>query len=253
MTNKNHDEVMTTKALDLNSPLPLHYQLREIIRFESLNGDLVDENGKIPTENDLIKRFQVSRITVRQALNTLVEQGFIYRERGKGTFLKTNQAENWSGKLMGFAETIHAAGWKPGAQVMAYGKVKKVTQNVQRKLLTSSVWELKRLRFADNIPIAIEHSYFPKRIGKMFEKQDLSSILVYKYIESQPNILLRNGKQFISAKNASLKEAEVLNISEGAALLSIERTIYSADQQPIEYLNAIYTPEYFTYLVDLSR
>jgi len=95
--------------LKSDSPLPLHYQLREIIRFEALNGDLADKDGKMPTENELIERFKVSRITVRNALDKLVDQGLLRRERGKGTFLKSNTAVSTSGELGSIVMTISLA------------------------------------------------------------------------------------------------------------------------------------------------
>jgi GntR family transcriptional regulator len=240
-------------TLDLNSPLPLHYQLREIIRFEALNGDLADENGKMPTESELMDRFNVSRITVRSALQNLVDQGILHRERGKGTFLKTNSVENWSGKLLGFSESIAAAGYAPGAKVLKHGKAPQAPHYVRQKMLEMSLWELRRLRYADETTIAIEHSWFPEDIGEFFDRRDLSKLVTYKLLESEYGIFLNSGKQTVSAVNANEEEAELLGVEPGTALLFIERLIYSSEQRPIEFLESVYRPDYFQYSVQLQR
>jgi GntR family transcriptional regulator len=241
------------KGLNPHSPVPLHYQLQEIIRQEALNGNLADENGKVPTEFELIDRYKVSRITVRNALNRLVEQGLLRRERGRGTFLRSNEVENWVGSLFGFSEMITASGMKPGAKMLYKRFVHDLPERVATQLKVQSAWEYKRIRLADDNPIAIELSYFPVDIGHVFDQIDIDSTLIYRFIESNLGIALNNGRQVISAVNAVQEDAEILNVSVGEALLYMERVIYSIDQRPIEYLEAVYVPQYFQYVVQLRR
>src|SRR5690625_3136561 len=89
------------KSIDFDSEVPLKIQLRDIIRSLLLNKQLVKSDGQIVAELELVKMFNVSRVTVRSALQMLVEEGVIIRERGRGTFLRNNYPENWMGKLMG--------------------------------------------------------------------------------------------------------------------------------------------------------
>lgn len=240
--------------LNHSIPIPLHYQLSEIIRNELLNGNLVDENGKMITEAELSKRYQVSRITVRSAIKPLVDEGLLWRERGKGTFLKTNKVENWVGQLMGFSETIKAAGFQPGGKVLSKGQLTRLPQKIKESLNIDQGWELKRLRYADDIPIAIEHSVFTADIGAELEKQeDLDNILTYRFIEDELKINLHEATQLISAVNASKKESEMLGIAERDALLYMERSTKSLDGKPIEFLQAKYRPDYFHYVILLNR
>jgi GntR family transcriptional regulator len=245
--------VPPNNAIVFDNGIPLHLQVRDIIRYEALNDKIVDANGKMPTEFELVKRFGVSRITVRNALQTLVDEGLLVRERGRGTFLKTNQPENWVGQLMGFTETIKEAGFTPGAKILAMGMTKKFPENVKSTLDTPVVWELKRLRFADDKPIAIEHAFFPPEIGLELEPQDLLSIAMYKFLEEELYITLKEAKQMISAVNANEYESEQLGIEENEALLYMERITYSNDRKPVEFLKAVYCPYYFQYMVQLTR
>jgi GntR family transcriptional regulator len=240
--------------LNHNSPIPLHHQLTEFIRKELLHGRLVNQSGKLPTEYELAEQFQVSRITVRSSLNTLMNEGLLDRKRGSGTFLKSNQSENWIGQLMGFSETIEASGVKPGAEVLNKGTIKNPSKKVKEQLMLEEVWELKRLRFADGQPIAIEHSYFPKEIGMEINKQKgLNEILTYQFIEKELNINLHEAKQVVSAVNADPEEAGILKVPEGEALLYIERVTFSIEGKPIEFLQSVYRPDFFQYVVKLNR
>ncbi len=245
--------VKSGQKLDPNSPLPLHHQLRETLRYELLNGDLVDANGKIPTEAEICKHYGVSRITVRNAIQSLVDEGLLTRERGRGTFLRSNKVVSWIGQLMGFAEAIEKAGFKPGSEVISHGLTTTFPRRVKNNLRIDTIWELKRLRFANEQAIAIEHNYHPPEIGLELAKQNLQSVLIYKFIEETLGIILSEGDQYISAVNAGEEEARILGVMPGQALLQIERVSYSLDQKPVEYLRAIYRPDYFQYSVKLSR
>ncbi|CAG7621274.1 HTH-type transcriptional repressor NagR [Paenibacillus solanacearum] len=253
MDKQPRDPPIGTNEIDFRSPLPLYHQLQEIIRNEAMQGTIGDESGKMPTEQELMERFKVSRITIRHALKILEDEGIVRRERGRGTFLQTNQAEHWSGQLLGFAETISAAGMEPGAKMLAYGLRQNVSLDVRTHLKGTSAWELKRLRYANQVPIALEQSFFPPEIGKRMEERDLQSMIVYKFIESNIGISLRNGKQWISAINAGKEEAELLEVEEGSALLHLERVIFDSTQTPVEYLKAVYRPDQFHYTIHLHR
>src|SRR5436309_5654241 len=152
---------------------PLHIQVRDTIRRQVRAGELIDKSGRLMTEAELGKHFGVSRITIRNAIKPLVDEGMFERERGRGTFLRTNQPENWVGRLMGFSETIRDTGYQPGAKVLLQGMTNKHDADIRNQLRERAVWQLKRVRLADNIPIAIEHAFYPPDIGLELEKRDL--------------------------------------------------------------------------------
>lgn len=241
------------ETIDFESAIPLHLQVREIIRKGVMDGSLVDENGKMPTEAELVERYKVSRVTIRNALQALVDEGMFIRERGRGTFVKTNQPENWVGRLMGFTETIREAGFEPGAEILHKGMTNKHPEEVKIQLQQNAVWELRRVRLADDIPIAIEHAYYPPEIGLEIENQDLISIAMYKFFEENLGIYLKEADQRLSAVKADKTEAKVLDIEPNEPLLSLERISYSQENRPVEFLKAVYLPAYFQYTVKLTR
>jgi len=241
-------------VLDHDSPIPLHHQITQILRNEILTGDLVSEEGKVPTETELAQSFGVSRITVRTAIETLVSEGLLWRKRGSGTFLKTNTMEHWAGRLMGFSESITGAGFKPRGKVLKQQMVTSLPEEISEYLIEDSAWELKRLRFADEKPIAIEQSFFTREIGmKLRTQTDLDNIVTYQFIENELKIPLSEANQLITAINANEEEAQILNISERDALLYIERLTKSRDGKIVEFLRAKYRPDYFNYVIQLNR
>src|SRR5699024_96939 len=190
---------------------------------ETSRGTLANKTGKIPTEKELSKRFKVSRITVRAALDGLQKEGLLTRRRGSGTFINANKVEHWKGHLLGFSEALNIAGYTPGARAIKSGIKKNLSLNIKEQLELNSAWEIKRIRYADQFAIALEHSYFPIHIGFEFEKNDLDDLLIYNYIEQELNISLDSGRQTISAVNADEELANLLNVSIGEALIYVKR------------------------------
>ena len=235
------------------STTPLHIQVRETIRKQVRDGELIDKTGRLMTEAELGKHFGVSRITIRNAIKPLVDEGMFARERGRGTFLRTNQPENWVGRLMGFSETIKDAGYKPGAKVLQQGMTNRHDAEVRERLRERAVWQLKRLRFADDTPIAIEHAFYPPDIGIELEKRDLIDILMYRVFETELGFDIKDAQQTISACVADATTAKLLGVSVGDPLLSIERLTTCAQGRPLELLRSVYLPEYFRLSINLTR
>ena len=232
---------------------PLHSRVREAIRREVREGGLVDASGRLMTEAELVKHFGVSRITIRSAIRPLVEEGMFARAPGRGTFLRSNRSENWAGKLMGFSETIKEAGYEPGARILHKGMTKGHDEGVRAALRERAVWELRRLRLADDTPIAIEHAFYPPDIGLELETRDLSSIVMYRVFERDLGLDVEGADQTIGAALAGAPDAALLGVEIGSPLLTMERLTTSASGRPLEFLRSVYLPDYFRFTINLSR
>jgi GntR family transcriptional regulator len=116
--------------------------VREAIRRQVRNGELVDESGRLMTEAELVKHFGVSRITIRNAIQPLVAEGIFSRERGRGTFLRSNEPEHWAGRLMGFSEILKDVGQEPGARIISQGMTNRLEPDVRDALRERAVFEL---------------------------------------------------------------------------------------------------------------
>lgn len=232
---------------------PLHIRIREAIRRQVRDGELVDGSGRLLTEAELVKHFGVSRVTIRSAIRPLVDEGMFARSRGRGTFLRSNKPENWVGRLMGFSETIRDAGYEPGAQILHHGMTNQHDAAVRTLLKERAVWELKRVRLADETPIAIEHAYYPPDIGLELEKRDLTSIIMYRVFESDLGLDIKEASQTISATAADRLNAGLLGVEVGSPLLAMQRLTTSAAGRPLELLRSVYLPEFFQFTIQLTR
>lgn len=242
-----------TDRSSAQNALPLHIQIRESIRRQVRNGELIDADGRLMTEAELGRYFGVSRITIRNAISPLVHEGMFARSRGRGTFLRSNQPENWVGRLMGFSETIRDAGYQAGARVLQQGMTNRHDSEVKETLKERAVWQLKRLRLADDTPIAIEHAFYPPDIGIELEKHDLISIIMYSVIEEELGHQIGEAKQTISAGLTDVTTSKLLGVDEGSPLLTIERVTFDKDGRSLELLRASYIPDYFRLSISLTR
>lgn len=232
---------------------PLHVQVRNAIRRGVEDGGLVDASGRLMTEAELGERFGVSRITIRNAIRPLVEAGMFARERGRGTFLRANRPEGWMGRLLGLSEAVREAGYEPGARILHQGMTNRHDAVVRERMGLRAVWELKRLRLADDTPIAIEHAYYPPEIGLDLEARDLTTILMYRVFEEELGLALRDADQWIGATLATEADAALLGSTAGGALVSMERLTRCVDGRPIELLRSVYRPEYYRFSIRLTR
>lgn len=242
-----------TPRIDASSKVPLHIQIRNAIRRDALAGSLVDPEGRLMTEAELGAHFGVSRVTIRNALQPLVDEGMFSRERGRGTFLRSAAVENWVGRLMGFSETMREAGYAAGARILEKGMTNRQDAEVSEKLAERAVWHLHRLRTANDIPVAIEHAFYPPDIGLELEHRDLESILMYRVFEDDMGLTIHEADQTIGAVTADEATASLLGIEPGRALLSMDRLTVSTGGRALEFLRSVYVPEYFRFAIKLAR
>lgn len=233
--------------------VPLHVQVRTLIKERSVVGDLVDEEGRLKTEAELVEIFDVSRVTIRNAIAPLVEEGVFARKRGNGTFLRTNVQESWVGNLLGFQELAEIDKYEAGAEILSQGMTADQDPAISEALGERAVWHLRRLRTANGDPMAIEQAYYPPEIGLKLQEYNLADIKVYKVLEDEFSIDVVKAKQDIKAKLATEEEAKLLNVALGSALLTSIRLTLTPQDRVVEYLHSIHHPESFQFSIDLVR
>ncbi|MDB5084209.1 MAG: GntR family transcriptional regulator [Bacilli bacterium] len=240
-------------SLDSRLPLPLYYQLKEIFD-DKIQSGVWPVGQMIPTENELIRMYKVSRTTVREAITALVNEGKLQKKQGKGTSVCQQKMEERLGRLTGFTEEMESKGFVPGAFVLSMkeivpkGQVKEVLLGDKEGVILF----IERIRLANSEPIAIERSYWPQQFGKLFQGMDLSVIAFYKVLEDS-GILLKYADETITAKSSSKTDAKLLGIKEKAPLLCMERISYSVYDEPIEYTFTDYRSDRYTYRVQLQK
>lgn len=173
--------------LNTENPIPLHIQLKHLIQSEIQAGKYQD---KIPSERELMQRFNVSRSTVRESINHLVHEQVLEKVHGKGTFIKSKvTVHEWLNTLNSFTETVRNMGMVPSAQLL-YMKESCDDDKVKSILSAEQVFTFTRLRMADQLPIAIERHFYTNKLGQQLKKFDLNSSTIYDLLENELNVAL---------------------------------------------------------------
>lgn len=226
-----------TTGIVRNSKLPIYHQLYEILR-NGINQGRWQPGDLLPPESELIDRYQVSRITVRQALDALVNEGLIYRQRGRGTFVAQPTVEQGLTRIVSFTEDMRQRHVQPGTQVLA-AEIKPATPELAEKLEIEPgepLACLERLRLADDEPMSLEQSHLVHRLCPGVLSGDYAHTPLREALEQQYGLRLVRAKQVIRASAAPAKLAKKLGIAPNAPLLAIERVSYSPQNVPVEFL-----------------
>lgn len=236
------------------SPLPRYYQLKEIMREKIRNGEWLP-GDLIPSERELGEQYGISRMTARQAITELVNEGLFYREQGKGTFVSRHKITQQLIRLTGFTEDIRARGQRPGTRVISAEMVAADEMIAERLRIKAGelIFRLRRLRLADDEPLAIETSQLHFQGCERLLEEDLEQNSLYRLLENKYGLPLMEAEQELEAGLAGDKEAELLNISIGSPVLFIRRTTYTDRDQPIEYAKSVYCGSKYTFFTNMKR
>lgn len=226
-------------------------QLYEILADKISSGEW-KPNDCLPTEKELCQRYALSRITVRDALNLLAKDGYIYRKQGKGTFVAVRPIEQKLTKLYTLRENIEAKGMVPHNKILSYktipaaGKVKEVLQLTDG----ASVYELIRCLYASDIPYAVETSYIPVDLCPGMTSDTIRNQGLYKTMQSY-NAVPEHAVEKLSAVPVNREDALLLRIRPSDISIRNERTTYS-HTGIMEYTVTMIKNDFFSYTVELS-
>jgi GntR family transcriptional regulator len=233
-------EGFTPADIDKKSPIPYHYQLTELIR-NLISQEKWVKGDKLPSEREFCETFEISRITVRKALDSLEAEGLIQTNKGVGTFIREKKyLEKWAGLPTSFSDSLVKQGFLVQTQVLGLETVPP-TEKIRLELnmpLDAPVVHIRRLRFITQEPILLVSSYLPRHLVPDIEKHDFTLKSLYKVLKEDYDIEIDKVKRGIEAIAATEEEARLLQVHTGAPLLQIENTSYSLDGKPVEYFLA---------------
>jgi GntR family transcriptional regulator len=236
------------------SAVPLYQQLFEILREEIVSGRL-EADRRVATEFELMRRFGVSRTTVRQTIARLRKEGLISVHRGKGTFVGRGRIEPELSALTGFVEDMHALGLTASAKVLGVEDVKAADQVAGNLGMPTGqlVTKITRIRLAEAVPVSFEYSFLPLELGRRVAGENLEVSPIFSLFEDKYGITLGEALYRIEAARASRVVAEALEIERGAPVLAIERTTYSTAGQPVDFEQMFYRGDRIRYSMRLKR
>jgi len=241
------------QKIDRNAPVPLYYQLK-LILLNMINEGELQVGDLIPTEKELGEKYDLSRITVRAAIQELVQEGYLERRQGIGTFVAEPKLRRGIGNLTSFSMDMSRAGHKPGSLLLEFG-IEKAIGAVATALKIpegQNVWLIERLRTVDDEPISHSISYLnlPKEV--VLTKEQLEKEVSLWALLEEMNIIITEVEDTVQAITANSRQSRLLKVQVGAPLLLIEGISYGKNGVPIEYSRAVNRADRFKYTIRVT-
>lgn len=223
----------------------IHDQIKD-----EIENDVWKIGQRLPSERDLAEYFSVSRMTLRQAITLLVEEGVLQRKVGSGTYVASTRVQEKMRGTTSFTEIVHSQGKTPSTHLISYQK--KLASETEMKHLdlkpSDYVIRMERIRYADNIPLVFEVASIPEKLIADFDKTAITKHFFRTLVENGYEI--GKSQQTIYAKSASERVANYLEVSKGHAILALTQVSYFTDGRPFEYVRSQYVGDRFEFYLE---
>jgi GntR family transcriptional regulator len=240
--------------VDAHSHLPLHAQVEEAL-VKSMATGLLSPGSRLPSEENLVERFEVSRTTIRTAIQSLVARGLVEIRRGKGTFVTQPTITQELTELTGFVEDMRALGREASARVLDRRLVA-ASETVARQLSLqrgAAVARIQRVRLGDGIPLSFDETYLPQELGEKIMADDLENQPIFSLLEQKYATPLIEAEYRLAAVASHGTVARALGIEAGSPIFLIERTTFSASRRPVDYERLYYRGDHIRFVTRLAR
>jgi GntR family transcriptional regulator len=233
--------------------LPRYYQLKEILEKRILSGEFQPED-RFPTDEELCLEYNLSRGTVRRAVDLLVDEGRLRREQGRGTFVTSPKLSPVYFRLAGFDEDMRQRGREPSTRLLRLRSFP-ATQEIATRLnlqVGETVIEIARLRLADGIPMAYETRYLAYRLCPQIMDDDLEHNSVHHLLIDKYNIPLIRACHTIEARVLSRAETKLLQVRPSSAGFVVDRVTFTIDDQPVTWYRTVYRGDEYRFIAEFQ-
>ena len=232
--------------LSAEDSAPLYLQLQRVLR-QAIESQVLAADEALPAERDLAEAFEVSRVTVRKALDGLVDAGLLTRRHGAGTFVATRVEKNFA-TITSFTEDMQARGRHPHSEWLARSEGLVTPEEAMALGLSpgTRVFRFTRIRYADEQSMALEYSTIPASFLGELDAVDES--LYAALGNARPVRVL----QRLRAVLFSADQAELLGIDAGAPALEVERRGYAQDGRTVEFTRSLYRGDSYDYVAEFG-
>jgi GntR family transcriptional regulator len=238
--------------LNHHSPIPLYYQIEELLR-EKIEAGVWKPGTTLPPERELCELFAVSRGPVRQALRNLENAGLVYPVQGKGVIVKEppfrpNPLINAS-----FFKEIERLGLKPSSTIISRATVVPTPEVVQILQLDSNakILLIKRLIKGDAVPLALAVTHLPEQLFPGIDTGDLTEMALYDLIIKKYKIVINKVRESFEPVLSDEATARLLNLNTQKPSLMVHRIIYSA-LKPVDYTTLLVNADRCRYTLEMS-
>ena len=242
------------KRVNKHSFVPLYYQLKDIIT-EMIENEELKPQDPIPSERELCEYHGVSRMTVNKAITSLVSEGLLYREQGKGTFVARPKERHSLSELRSFTEDMRRQGMTVETRMISFQK-RPVTKKLEKALQLregQQVFEIRRLRIVSGEPYALETAYIPTHLCEDLTAEKLENKSLYAILSEVYQLEMVYAYQTIEPVIIDDYESMLLQVEKNSLGLLFSRKTYLQDHTPMELTKAIYRSDKYKYEVMLKR
>ena len=248
--------ILDSISLDKSIPVPLYYQIKKQL-LALIENASIKEGELLPPENDLCRMLDVSRPTIRQAFTELVNEGYLNRYKGKGTFVSTPKVnDRFFSKLETFHDEMVEKGYNPNTLVVKLEKIKGPHEANERLSipLNAPLIYLSRVRSVDTVPLVYVETFLPYDEYKDLMNVDFRVNSLYDSLEKMYNKRVNRVRREFVAASAHKREAELLQTTRNKALLLVKTVAYSGTTpNPVEFSIARYRGDLNKFNVEVSR
>ncbi len=238
--------------IDKSKPIPLYFQVKEDL-MEKIKKGQFKVNDLIPSETELQEQYDVSRITIRRAIQELVQEGLLSTQQGKGTYVSEPKASQELNLISSWAETISNLGMNHKSSIISLTKEPAPLAIAQLLNIQEGevLYKLERVRFVNQEPICLMTNYLLPACVPGFLENGLVRESLYETLEKDYNIVLNRADEVVEAKAAKAREANLLEIKRGTPLLHATRVTYDLGNRPIEAVITITRGDRYSYKIKL--
>lgn len=242
-----------TESLKRESPSPLYFQLSEVLKRRIESGELT-VGQQLPAEVELAAQYQISRMTVRQALALLISDGNLVARHGSGTFVAQPKLAHDPLRLHGFSAEMTAQGLPVRSRIIEH-TVLGASADIAGQLgvsIDEPLLKLARLRLVQNVPLLLEMVYLPSAPYPGLEHEDLTNQSLYQLLAERHEVHVARIRQLVEATVSNDFEARIFGIAPGLPMLLVEGVSEESTGRPVEYFKAVYRGDRFQFALDTS-
>lgn len=240
-------------------PVPLSRSVPAYLQIEEQMADRIDggefvAGDRLPTERELSTQLGVSRMTVRAAMDRLVQRDLIVRRQGSGTFVAEPKLRQDASKLRGFFEDTIGQGVLPVSRLLERKKILATRHlaNVLDVSVGEPVYRVVRIRSARGVPVVLETSYFPAAVVPGLLTMDLEHSSIYRLMGQEFDARPVRARQSLEVATAQPSDASFLGIHSGSPVMLVERVSWDALGRTVEYARDLYRPDRSRFVTELT-
>lgn len=238
-------------SVSRENPKALYLQVADALKQDIIDGTF-KPGDRIGSQEQLVKRFKVSKITIRKAIEILETEGYVTISHGIGTFVKQEKVEQTLGELQSLTDIIKGSGFNPEVKVIKMYKktLETSNENLDKQI---EVLAIERIHSIEKKPIALARAYIPWEIGQQLKSIELENNTIYELLENKLNITLSHGEQSIEACPANEELSKVLDVKVGTPLLKASRLTFDNQENLVEKISFYYRYDVFGFKIKLNR